>query len=76
MSLRLVITIPLDDITDGPGLADRLADRLPELDAVTDSMRAEIGELRAGQYGWTDDPETHAVRTHWAIKDPDPVPAL
>jgi hypothetical protein len=69
MATRLVITVPLDGITDGPGLSALLTGLvLPDLEGIAGSVAAEIGELQPGQYGWTSDPDTHAVRTHWAIK--------
>lgn len=71
--LRLVITVPLEGITDGPGLAALLVNQvIPDLEGVAGSVTAEIGELRPGQYGWTSDPEDHGVRVHWAVKQDNP----
>jgi hypothetical protein len=27
------------------------------------------GGLRPGQYGFTQDPDSHAVRLHWSVRD-------
>jgi hypothetical protein len=67
---RLVITVPLDDdITDGPGLGELITSQvIPDLARMAGNVTGELGELKPGQYGFTTDPGTHAVRLHWAIR--------
>jgi hypothetical protein len=69
--MRLVLTIP--DLPADPALAaELLRGVLPDLAGVADSIAAEIGpEVKPGQYGWTMDPDTHAVRVHWAARNDD-----
>lgn len=67
--MRLVITIP--DIPSDPALAaEVLRERIADLEQTAVSIAGEIGpELRPGQYGFTTDPDTHALRLHWAARD-------
>jgi hypothetical protein len=67
--MRIVITVPRIP-ADPAQAAAVLRGIIPDLERAADGIAAEIApELKAGQYGWTSDPETHAMRLHWAAKD-------
>jgi len=64
--MRIVITLP-DVPADPARAAEVLRGIIPDLNLVADGIAAEVeGELRPGQYGFTTDPGTQALRMHWA----------
>jgi hypothetical protein len=65
MRIEMTVTVP-----DDPALAAGvLRGIIPDLGHVADSIAEEIRELKPGQYGWTADPDTQALRLHWSVRD-------